>query len=62
MREVNVQERVTKEFSVEAEYNNFYRKRGIQVVSHTVSPKTVKNNAGAKDAIEQISYVKANLK
>ncbi|MCM3675941.1 CdaR family protein [Peribacillus simplex] len=58
--EVNVQERVTKEFSVEAEYNNSLLEEGYTAGQPTVSPKTVKIT-GAKDAIEQISYVKANL-
>ncbi|MEY8193146.1 YbbR-like domain-containing protein [Peribacillus simplex] len=58
--EVNVQERVTKEFSVEAEYNSSLLEEGYTAGHPTVSPKTVKIT-GAKDAIEQISYVKANL-
>ncbi|KQU19383.1 hypothetical protein ASG65_24250 [Bacillus sp. Leaf13] len=58
--EVNVQERVTKEFSVEAEYNNSLLEEGYTAGQPTVSPKTVKIT-GAKDVIEQISYVKANL-
>lgn len=58
--EVNVQERVTKEFSVEAEYNSSLLEEGYTAGPPTVSPKTVKIT-GAKDAIEQISYVKANL-
>ncbi|ASS94442.1 YbbR-like domain-containing protein [Peribacillus simplex] len=58
--EVNVQERVTKEFSVEAEYNSSLLEEGYTAGQPTVNPKTVKIT-GAKDAIEQISYVKANL-
>ncbi|MFE4708574.1 YbbR-like domain-containing protein [Peribacillus simplex] len=58
--EVNVQERVTKEFPVEAEYNSSLLEDGYTAGQPTVSPKTVKIT-GAKDAIEQISYVKANL-
>ncbi|MFD6210840.1 YbbR-like domain-containing protein [Peribacillus sp. NPDC060253] len=58
--EVNVQERVTKEFSVEAEYNHSLLEDGYTAGQPTVSPQTVKIT-GAKDAIEQISYVKANL-
>ncbi|MGE7768740.1 CdaR family protein [Peribacillus sp. NPDC096540] len=58
--EVNVQERVTKEFKVEAEYNNSLLEEGYTAGQPTVSPKTVKIT-GAKDVIEQISYVKANL-
>ncbi|WP_057914995.1 YbbR-like domain-containing protein [Peribacillus muralis] len=58
--EVNVQERVTKEFSVDAEYNTSLLEDGYTAGQPTVNPKTVKIT-GAKDAIEQISYVKANL-
>ncbi|MGG4264415.1 CdaR family protein [Peribacillus simplex] len=58
--EVNVQERVTKEFKVEAEFNSSLLEEGYTAGQPTVSPKTVKIT-GAKDAIEQISYVKANL-
>ncbi|MDF9758442.1 YbbR domain-containing protein [Peribacillus simplex] len=58
--EVNVQERVTKEFPVEAEYNNSLLEEGYTADQPTVSPKTVKIT-GAKDTIDQISYVKANL-
>ncbi|WP_340372573.1 CdaR family protein [Peribacillus sp. FSL E2-0218] len=58
--EVNVQERVTKDFKVEAEYNTSLLEDGYTAGQPTVSPQTVKIT-GAKDAIEQISYVKANL-
>ncbi|RRN69145.1 YbbR-like domain-containing protein [Peribacillus simplex] len=58
--EVNVQERVTKEFPVEAEYNNSLLEEGYTADQPTVSPQTVKIT-GAKDTIDQISYVKANL-
>ncbi|WP_285769196.1 CdaR family protein [Peribacillus sp. SI8-4] len=58
--EVNVQERVTKEFPIEAEYNTSLLEDGYTAGQPTVSPKTVKIT-GAKNVIEQISYVKANL-
>ncbi|WP_407408584.1 YbbR-like domain-containing protein [Peribacillus sp.] len=58
--EVNVQERMTKEFKVDAEYNSSLLEEGYTAGQPTVSPETVKIT-GAKDVIEKISYVKANL-
>lgn len=58
--EVNVQERMTKEFSVEPEYNSSLLAEGYTAGQPTVNPEIVKIT-GAKDVIEQISYVKANL-
>lgn len=58
--EVNVQERMTKEFKVEAEYNSSLLEEGYTAGQPTVNPEIVKIT-GAKDVIEQISYVKANL-
>ncbi|MFJ7748297.1 YbbR-like domain-containing protein [Peribacillus sp. NPDC097295] len=58
--EVNVQERMTKEFKVEAEYNSSLLEEGYTAGQPTVNPEVVKIT-GAKDVIEQISYVKANL-
>ena len=57
---VNVQERVTKDFSVEAEYNSSLLEEGYTAGQPKVSPETVKIT-GAKDVIEKISYVKATL-
>ncbi|GAA0313964.1 CdaA regulatory protein CdaR [Bacillus carboniphilus] len=57
---VSVQERVTKEFTVEAEYNADLLQEGFSAGQPSVEPKTVKIT-GAKDTIEQISYVKATL-
>ncbi|MGE7122073.1 CdaR family protein [Peribacillus sp. NPDC097264] len=58
--EVNVQERMTKEFKVDAEYNSSLLEEGYTAGQPTVNPETVKIT-GAKDVIEKISYVKANL-
>ncbi|MDQ0216688.1 YbbR domain-containing protein [Oikeobacillus pervagus] len=57
---VSVQEKVTKEFKVEAEFNNSILADGFQVESLSVQPKRVRIT-GAKDVIDQISYVKATL-
>ncbi|USK70466.1 CdaR family protein [Peribacillus asahii] len=58
--EVNIQERVTKEFPVEAEYDPSALADGYSAEPPTVSPQTVKVT-GAKETIEQISYVKAMI-
>ncbi|MFJ7978300.1 YbbR-like domain-containing protein [Peribacillus sp. NPDC096379] len=57
---VNVQERVTEEFSVEPDYNRANLKDGYTTESLVIHPQTVKIT-GAKDTIDQISYVKAML-
>ncbi|WP_110926527.1 CdaR family protein [Bacillus massiliglaciei] len=57
---VDVQERVTKEFSVEPEYNKALLEDGYIAENPTVDPQTVKIT-GAKDVIDQISYVKATI-
>lgn len=53
-----IQEKVTKEFSVDAEYNHSVLEDGYLAESPIVEPKTVQIT-GAKDSIDQISYVKA---
>jgi len=58
--EANIQERVTKEFPVEAEYDPSVLADGYSAEPPTVSPQTVKVT-GAKETIEQISYVKAMI-
>ncbi|MDL0435961.1 CdaR family protein [Niallia sp. SS-2023] len=58
--EVTLKEKVTKEVSVEAEYNSSLIAKGYSTGSATVSPSTVKVT-GAKDEIEKIAYVKANV-
>ena len=57
---VTVQERVTKEFSVDVEYNQSLLEEGYTAEKPAVDPQTVKIT-GAKDVINQISYVKATL-
>ncbi|WAA09382.1 YbbR-like domain-containing protein [Fervidibacillus albus] len=55
---VNVQEKVTKEFSVSVEFNTGLLEEGYITEDPIVEPSTV-NVTGGKDVIEQISYVKA---
>lgn len=57
---VNVQERVTEEFSVEPDYNRANLKEGYTTESLVINPQTVKIT-GAKNTIDQIAYVKAML-
>ena len=55
---VNVQEKVTKEFNVEAQFNTSLLEDGYTADEPIVEPKTVKVTGG-KDVVEKISYVKA---
>lgn len=57
---VSIQEKVTTEFTVEAEFNSDLIKEGYTAGQPTVKPKTVKIT-GAKDVIDRITYVKAAL-
>ncbi|RDI37519.1 CdaR family protein [Falsibacillus pallidus] len=57
---VDIQEKVTKEFKVEAEFNSAILAEGFEAESPTVQPKTVKIT-GAKNIIDQITYVKATI-
>jgi YbbR domain-containing protein len=57
---ITVQERVTKEFKVEAEYDTALLEEGYAAEQPIVEPSTVKIT-GAKDTIERITYVKATL-
>lgn len=57
---ITVQERVTKEFKVEAEYDTALLEEGYQAQQPIVEPSTVKIT-GARDTIERITYVKATL-
>jgi YbbR domain-containing protein len=57
---ITVQERVTKEFKVEAEYDTALLEEGYEAEQPVVEPSTVKIT-GAKDTIERITYVKATL-
>ncbi|MCJ7840010.1 CdaR family protein [Lederbergia sp. NSJ-179] len=58
--EVNVQEKVTDEYSVEAEFNRRILAEGFEAEQPEVKPKTVKIT-GAKDVIKRIAYVKATI-
>lgn len=57
---VTIQEKVTKEFNVEAEFNNGMIAEGFVAGQAVVEPNKVKIT-GAKDIIERIAYVKATL-
>lgn len=57
---VSIQERVTKEFKVEAEYNQTIIEEGYLAGQPTVEPNKV-TITGAKDVIDRISYVKATI-
>ncbi len=57
---VNVQEKVTKRFSVEAEIGNAAIADGYKAGTPKIDPEKV-SITGAKDTIEQIAYVKANV-
>ena len=56
--DVKIQEKVTKEFSIDAEYNRAVLEDGYIAEEPVVKPQTVKIT-GAKESIEQISYIKA---
>lgn len=57
---VAVQEKVTTEFTVEAEFDNDLIKEGYSAGQPTVKPNKVKIT-GAKDVVDRITYVKAAL-
>ncbi|WP_040205757.1 CdaR family protein [Neobacillus jeddahensis] len=57
---VTVEERITKEFKVEAEINNSQIDDGYSAGQPVVEPNKVKIT-GAKSTIDRISYVKATL-
>ncbi|WP_312094558.1 CdaR family protein [Niallia sp.] len=57
---VSVKEKVTKEFTVEAEYSSNSIEKGYAAGTPKVEPKTVKVT-GAKEEIEKVAYVKANV-
>lgn len=57
---ITVQERVTKVFDVEAEYNIGLLEEGYEAEKPVVEPSKVQIT-GAKDTIERITYVKATL-
>jgi YbbR domain-containing protein len=55
---ISIQEKVTKEFSVEAEFNTDLIEDGYAAGEPTLDPKKVKIT-GAKDIVDRIMYVKA---
>ncbi|WP_239255830.1 CdaR family protein [Listeria ilorinensis] len=57
---VNVQEKVTKKFSVDVELGQSVVAAGYEAGTPEVSPKKV-SITGAKDTIDQIAYVKATI-
>jgi YbbR domain-containing protein len=57
---VAIQEKVTTEFTVEAEFDNDLIKDGYSAGQPTVKPNKVKIT-GAKDVVDRITYVKAAL-
>lgn len=58
--DVVVQERVTKEYIIEAEFNHKMVADGYEAGTPEVNPKKVKITGG-KDVMDKISYVKATL-
>ncbi|MBN6889844.1 YbbR domain-containing protein [Cytobacillus horneckiae] len=58
--DVTVQEKVTKEFQVEAEFNRGILEDGYEAAIAIAEPNTVKVT-GAKEDIERIGFVKATL-
>ncbi|MBY0122839.1 YbbR-like domain-containing protein [Bacillus sp. S/N-304-OC-R1] len=57
---VNIQEKVTKEFKVDVEFDKTLLEAGYISEPPEAEPKTVKIT-GAKDVIDRISYVKATV-
>ncbi|UYZ22226.1 YbbR-like domain-containing protein [Mesobacillus jeotgali] len=57
---VSIQEKVTKEFSVEAEFNGNIVEEGYIAEKPSVKPNKVQIT-GAKDVIDRITYVKATV-
>ncbi|MFK4996633.1 YbbR-like domain-containing protein [Bacillus sp. N9] len=58
--DISLQERVTEEFKVEAEFNRGILAEGFEAEKPEINPKTVKVT-GAKDVIEKVTYVKATI-
>ncbi|WP_071396675.1 CdaR family protein [Bacillus tuaregi] len=56
--EVNVQEKVTKEYTIDAEFNHKLVADGYEAGAPVVKPNKVKITGG-KDVMDKISYVKA---
>ncbi|WP_404330738.1 YbbR-like domain-containing protein [Mesobacillus maritimus] len=57
---VSIQERVTKEYQVDAEFNSAMIADGFISGAASIKPEKVKIT-GAKDVVDRISYVKANV-
>lgn len=57
---VNIQERVTRDFKVSAEFNSVMIADGYVSGTPSIEPDTVRVT-GAKNVIDQIGYVKANV-
>jgi YbbR domain-containing protein len=57
---VSIQEKVTKEFDVEAEFNTAIVENGFLAGAPTVKPGKVQIT-GAKDMVDKITYVKATV-
>ncbi|MEK4197998.1 CdaR family protein [Cytobacillus sp. FSL K6-0265] len=58
--DVTIDEKVTEEFNVEAEFNNSLLEEGYKAEAALAEPNTVKIT-GAKNVIESIAYVKATV-
>ncbi|MFD1708858.1 YbbR-like domain-containing protein [Siminovitchia sediminis] len=58
--EVSIQEKVTEEFTVEAEFNNNILAEGFEAEQPVVEPNKVQITGG-KETLEKISYVKASI-
>ncbi|MCM3325016.1 MULTISPECIES: CdaR family protein [Cytobacillus] len=58
--DVTIDEKVTEEFNVEAEFNNSLLEEGYKAEAALAEPSTVKIT-GAKNVIESIAYVKATV-
>ncbi|MFZ7946962.1 MULTISPECIES: CdaR family protein [Bacillaceae] len=57
---VTIQEKITKEFKVDAEFNSSQIEEGYSAGQPVVEPSKVKIT-GAKDVIDRITYVKATI-
>lgn len=58
--EINVQEKVTKEYKVEVQFNQSLLEEGYVLEEPEVEPDTV-TITGPKDVVDRISYVYANI-
>ncbi|HLU21720.1 MAG TPA: CdaR family protein [Bacillaceae bacterium] len=58
--DISLQEKVTEEFKVEAEFNRSILAEGFEAQQPEIEPRTVKIT-GAKDIVDKITYVKATI-